>query len=691
MQKTVTILSFIIITFFASFPVYSQCTTNAGKLAPICENSAILNAEEPATGSGVWTIKKGHVEFETPTLYNTQITDVALGENVLIWTVTDADECVATDEVTVINNTVNVGNEFFEYECDPGGSTEITTEAPLQGTGVWSLEEGSGEFTNPSHYSTIVNDLIISNINKYKWTVTKANCVKSTEYTIVYQPISDSHASEVGEVCSNSTTIEANTPVYGIGRWVADNNDANFEDDYSNTTTVRQLPKGITTISWEISNFACTKKSSVVIINNEVSAEIIPIDDVCENNDTIIHALYFDPDASGKWTFTEGSGKIANSTAWDTTIENILRDENKIQWTVQKGGCTDIAETIINNYQVIATVDEDFASCSNAITLNATFDGFGASEWKILSGAGNIADKSLYNTSVSDIDRGENSFTWEVTKGRCYKIDTVVVTGNYFSVSIDDFITPTCLDNDAYAVANPDGKTPFLYQWNDENSQTTATASNIKTGVYTVIVTDANNCQASASIEFSDQNSRLPQPVIWGEDTVYNDSERIKYYLEGTAVSQKEWTIFGGEIAEENADTIFVNWHQGGTGIVDLEITSPCGNEIAESFEVAILQTSETAPNQNLITPNGDGTDDFFIIQEILDCVDCFPDNELFIYSMSGVLLYHTASYQNNWDGFSNKGNGEKELPDGTYYYLFRYNKNAKDTVKTGYIVIFRD
>ncbi len=55
--------------------------------------------------------------------------------------------------------------------------------------------------------------------------------------------------------------------------------------------------------------------------------------------------------------------------------------------------------------------------------------------------------------------------------------------------------------NDGIATANVSGGTaPYTYSWNTNPVQTTATATNLVAGIYTVIVTDANNCTATGSV-----------------------------------------------------------------------------------------------------------------------------------------------------------------------------------------------
>ncbi len=83
--------------------------------------------------------------------------------------------------------------------------------------------------------------------------------------------------------------------------------------------------------------------------------------------------------------------------------------------------------------------------------------------------------------------------------------------------------------------------------------------------------------------------------------------------------------------------------------------------------EIAIIQSS--------ISPNGDGVNDIFMIQNI----DQFPSNELYIFDKSGNLVYHTEYYFNTWDA---KQDG-KPLPEEMYYYVF---DDGRGTVHTGYL-----
>ncbi len=71
-----------------------------------------------------------------------------------------------------------------------------------------------------------------------------------------------------------------------------------------------------------------------------------------------------------------------------------------------------------------------------------------------------------------------------------------------------------------------------------------------------------------------------------------------------------------------------------------------------------------------VFTPNGDGSNDTFIIPELLNNPADFPDNSLTVFNRWGDVVYEAKPYNNDWDG-THYQTGEP-LPPGTYFYLAR-------------------
>lgn len=80
----------------------------------------------------------------------------------------------------------------------------------------------------------------------------------------------------------------------------------------------------------------------------------------------------------------------------------------------------------------------------------------------------------------------------------------------------------------------------------------------------------------------------------------------------------------------------------------------------------------------NVITPNGDGYNDLFIIKGIENC----EKSKLIVRSKSGGVVLQISDYQNNWDA--------QNTPDGTYFYQLYYTIHGIEEVRTGTLTIIR-
>ncbi|WP_316827392.1 gliding motility-associated C-terminal domain-containing protein [Pedobacter miscanthi] len=75
-----------------------------------------------------------------------------------------------------------------------------------------------------------------------------------------------------------------------------------------------------------------------------------------------------------------------------------------------------------------------------------------------------------------------------------------------------------------------------------------------------------------------------------------------------------------------------------------------------------IATTADVAVVNNILTPNGDGKNDFFVVKGL----EKYPNNKLTIFDRGGRMIYTATNYQNNWDGYFNG----KPLMEDTYYYM---------------------
>ncbi len=115
------------------------------------------------------------------------------------------------------------------------------------------------------------------------------------------------------------------------------------------------------------------------------------------------------------------------------------------------------------------------------------------------------------------------------------------------------------------------------------------------------------------------------------------------------------------------------------TGKVYVEITLQNGCSLLDSTIVSYCEFEVSIPNT--ITPNGDGSNDFWV----LDGIEFYPDNTVQIFNRNGQLLYESHGYKNDWNG-TWEG---KELPATVYFFVVDLGP-GKDKL-TGTLTIIRE
>ncbi|MGC4041409.1 MAG: gliding motility-associated C-terminal domain-containing protein [Flavobacterium sp.] len=139
------------------------------------------------------------------------------------------------------------------------------------------------------------------------------------------------------------------------------------------------------------------------------------------------------------------------------------------------------------------------------------------------------------------------------------------------------------------------------------------------------------------------------------------------------------------------------------TGVYTYRYEYNDGSECNAGVDVLITisEICPVLPCQNIIihnafTPNGDGLNEFFFIENI-DRNTCYANNTVEVYNRWGVLVYETKDYDNNTRKFVGISEGrvtinkDKELPDGTYFYIINWTTTEQERgSKAGYLFLKR-
>lgn len=211
------------------------------------------------------------------------------------------------------------------------------------------------------------------------------------------------------------------------------------------------------------------------------------------------------------------------------------------------------------------------------------------------------------------------------------------------------------------------------YQWS--NGLTTPTIS-AGTGSYTVTVTNAEGCSGTSDV-FNVIVGSDPQ-AAYSTDPV--SPQGIGTTVDFTDLSQGngspivdwEWNL-GLAGATSTSPSPTYTYDTPGEYPITLTVTTADGCESTISGTFVILPEDIIIPN--VFTPNGDGNNEFFEIQN-----GQYFENTLSVFNRWGQEVFETKNYRNGWRA--------TDLPDGTYYYVFTTIKDGKEY--TGHVTILR-
>ena len=188
--------------------------------------------------------------------------------------------------------------------------------------------------------------------------------------------------------------------------------------------------------------------------------------------------------------------------------------------------------------------------------------------------------------------------------------------------------------------------------------ETNVTLSNVATGSYSVLTTDANGCTAPASATSFTVNGSIAVVASFTAN-VYTRQAPLNITFGNTTVgaSAYNWNLGNGSTTAPNPSTTYNT-----QGTYTVILTAYNGGCIDTASAVIIVDASTSIIIPNIYSPNGDGVNDVFIItctgMRTLHCD---------IFNRWGQLVYTLKGPNDSWDGVMNNGN---EASEGTYYYV---------------------
>ncbi len=431
-----------IVTIINNTPI-----ANVGSDIETCSTTAQLPAAaEQAGESGLWTKIGGSGIVTTPTLFNSEVTNLSPGTNVFQWTVSNGS-CSDSKNVNIFNNSVTSISAGLDRDiCD--NFVTLGALSPQAGeTGQWAKVSGDGIISNTALYNATVTNLSRGS-NMFSWTIYKGLCDSVDYVTITNNSPTVANTDPDTEICNPIYTLNANspgpgetgiwTPVFGASGVIVNQNSA--------SSVVHSISAGTNTYRWTISNALCDSYNDIVITNNMINTDAGIDASLCL--DTTVLAADNPAPGTGLWSVLNSAGTpiFDNASLYNTVVRNLAKGSNIFKWTATNGGCDawDLV-TISNDIPTIPFAGNDETVCDGTVNLKANNPTVGIGIWTRLGGAGIIANPSNYNTSVTGLSSGGNTFRWTISEGSCEEYDDVLITNELVpaDAGIDEHVCGT--------------------------------------------------------------------------------------------------------------------------------------------------------------------------------------------------------------------------------------------------------
>jgi gliding motility-associated-like protein len=415
------------------------------------------------------------------------------------------------------------------------------------------------------------------------------------------------------------------------------------------------------------------------------SVDVIAGTCVAQRTSTVVEAIDI-----GNFTVTyPGSNVVCSGNTKTLTVSPILGGAT-YQWFEQTGGVISgqtsssyTASTTGNYYcrisypgcgssdtapvRIVVAVPPVAAFTANAsactgqlitFTNQSTSDANATANYLWTFGDGNTS------TDMNPQHSYSTASTFNVTLQVSYEGGVCPNTTAPFPITVQSATIPTITNpQNTYVFCPGDSlRLEVLGNYNSYAWSTGATTSFIfaKTGgTYSVEVTTAS-CTLNASRDV--QTYSAPMVIAAASPELIMEGQTSQLNADG--LTSYEWTpeesLSSSTIADPVAQPLVTT---------EYTVTGLDNNGCRGTATVTVQVKGESIVSKvtpgKFFSPNGDGTNNTWVIEDITD----YPQCTVTIYDEKGVKVFESKPYNNDWDGRNLNG---KSVPDGVYYYIIR-------------------
>ena len=409
--------------------VSSPVTPNAGADQQLCSaTTATLTGNNPSPGSGLWTTT-GSAVIATPTSATTNVSNLAIGNNIFIYSIT-LGACVNRDTVVIrVDSAITANAGPDQNICETTTSITMAANNPAPGTGLWTKLNG-GTITTPSSPTTTITGLT-PGVHLFIWTITNGSCVRRDTMQVTVSVQIPSNAGIDNNICQGATTsLSGNNPAPAIGLWTTTSAATIASPSSPNTNVSGFTNAGVYSFIWTVTNGACVRRDTVrITVDSAIVATAGPDQNICAST-TATLAGNTPASGSGLWT-TSGTAVITSPSVATSGVTALAFGNNTFIWIITNGNCISRDTVVIRRDSIVTAIagpDQSICTSTATVTMAANTPSSGSGLWTTSSSAV-IAAPTSPTTGISGLTTaGTYAFVWTITNGVCISRDTVVIT-----------------------------------------------------------------------------------------------------------------------------------------------------------------------------------------------------------------------------------------------------------------------
>ncbi|SIT25374.1 gliding motility-associated C-terminal domain-containing protein [Filimonas lacunae] len=612
------------------------------------------------TTGGVWA--SNNTSIATVNAATGSVTGVTPGYITLSYTITNGS-CVSKTDITVYV-------ESFPYVDSIKGNGSICTGSTTQ---LSNTTVGGSWSTGDATIATVSNTGLVTGVAagsvtiSYSYSNGACSTVVTKEVMVKALPVATiSYAGS--PYCISGTAMVTLTGVTG---GTFSSTTGLSIDAATGTINLAGSTPGTYTVKYQFSNGTCGDATTT-----SVTVKALPVATVsyigspyCATGSA---AVYQTGETGGAYSAL--TGLAINATTGAVNLATSQAGSYTVTYTFGAGTCVNKATTtiVVNTIPALPSITANgalgFCAGGNVVlTSSATAN----NQWMKNGGAINGATSKTLTVNAAGgysvtVNNNGCSVVSDLKQVTVYELPTAAITA--------DGSLAICEGSSVKLTSSSN----IINQWLLNGAAIAGATSNVfnagKAGSYGLIVTTTNGCvDTSDNVEVT--VNALPELTLSsaaGQLITKGGSTQLTVTSNG-AIASTYWTpatsldnpLSTTPVATPLENTLYT-----------ATVTDDKGCEASDTISIQVTEEFKVSA-RSVITPNGDGVNDQFIIDNVL----AYPDNVLSVFDRNGKKLYEKHNYDNSWGGTNNG----VLLAADTYMYVFTVQGRV---VKKGTVTI---